>query len=73
VLAIRPGGPSEPGRKRRPVVLVAYPRGQSWNLCRGTAEERAKALANIARVPLPTADPVYGADGPLVEHWLRRA
>jgi uncharacterized protein YjlB len=55
------------------LVVGAYPRGQSWDLCRGRADERPQALANIARVPLPAADPVYGAEGPLVEHWLRRA
>jgi uncharacterized protein YjlB len=54
------------------LVVGAYPRGQSWDLCGGSAAERPEALANIARVPLPTADPVYGADGPLIEHWLRR-
>jgi uncharacterized protein YjlB len=26
-------------------------------------------LANIRAVPLPEADPVFGADGPLVERW----
>jgi uncharacterized protein YjlB len=55
------------------LVVGAYPRGQRWDLCRGAAEERPQVLDNIARVPLPAADPVYGADGPLVEHWLRRA
>jgi uncharacterized protein YjlB len=52
------------------LVVGAYPPGQRWDLCRGPAEERPRALANIARVPLPAADPVYGADGPLLEHWL---
>jgi uncharacterized protein YjlB len=54
------------------LVVGAYPRGQSWDLCRGRAEERPQVLDNIARVPLPAADPVYGADGPLVKHWLCR-
>jgi uncharacterized protein YjlB len=54
------------------LVVGAYPRGQSLDLCRGRADERPQALANIARVPLPDADPVYGADGPLIEHWLGR-
>ena len=54
------------------LVVGAYPRGQSWDLRRGLAEERPQVLDNIARVPLPAADPVYGADGPLVAHWLRR-
>jgi uncharacterized protein YjlB len=54
------------------LVVGAYPRGQRWDLCRGRPEERPQVLENIQRVPLPAADPVYGADGPLVEHWLRR-
>jgi uncharacterized protein YjlB len=54
------------------LVVGAYPRGQRWDLCRCRPEERPQALENIRRVPLPAADPVYGADGPLVEHWLRR-
>jgi uncharacterized protein YjlB len=29
-------------------------------------------LHDVARVPLPATDPMYGAEGPLVEHWLRR-
>ena len=24
---------------------------------------------NIARVPLPLSDPIYGSSGPLFEHW----
>lgn len=54
------------------LVVGAYPRGQSWDLRRGAPEDRPQVLDNIARVPLPAADPVYGADGPLVEHWLRQ-
>jgi uncharacterized protein YjlB len=54
------------------LVVGAYPRRQRFDLCRGRPEERPHALENIARVPLPAADPVYGADGPLVEHWLHR-
>jgi uncharacterized protein YjlB len=54
------------------LVVGAYPRGQRWDLCRGRPAERPWALENIQRVPLPAADPVYGADGPLVEQWLHR-
>ena len=54
------------------LVVGAYPRGQSWDLCRGAPEERPQVLDNIARVPLPAADPVYGTKGPLVDHWLCR-
>ena len=54
------------------LVVGAYPRGQRFDLCRGRPDERPQALQNIARVPLPRTDPVYGADGPLIDHWLRR-
>ena len=52
------------------LVVGAYPPGQDWDLCRGEAGERPQVLHNITRVPLPPADPVYGADGPLANHWM---
>jgi uncharacterized protein YjlB len=55
------------------LVVGAYPAGQSWDLCYGTPEERPQALRNIARVPVPSTDPLYGAAGPLIEQWLQRA
>jgi uncharacterized protein YjlB len=51
------------------VVIGAYPPSGEYNLCRGTKAERAKALALIAKVPLPATDPVYGPDGPLPNLW----
>jgi uncharacterized protein YjlB len=81
VLAVRAGdvvvipagvGHQNLGASADLLVVGAYPRGQNWDLCRGRADERPQALANIARVPLPATDPVYGADGPLIEHWVRR-
>ena len=51
------------------LVVGAYPLGQSWDLCRGTPDERPWAVVNIARVPLPTSDPIYGKQGPLTSHW----
>ena len=51
-------------------AVGAYPRGQQWDMCTGKAGERPQADANIARVPLPQADPVYGSSGPLMTHWL---
>ena len=67
--------PAGTGHKRldaSPDLLVvgAYPPGQTWDLCRGTAAERPAALANILRIPLPTMDPLYGKAGPLVVLWL---
>lgn len=51
------------------LVVGAYPKGQDWNLKTGEAGERPQADHNIQRVPLPEADPVYGAEGPLIMHW----
>ena len=53
------------------LVVGAYPGGARFDLCTGKSEERSRVLENIARVPLPPADPVYGAAGPLGEHWRK--
>lgn len=47
----------------------AYPPGQDWDMNYGKPGERPKADQNIARIPLPDTDPVYGSDGPLVKSW----
>jgi uncharacterized protein YjlB len=51
------------------LVVGAYPAGQRWDLCRGRPDERPQAMTNIAQVPLPEADPLYGSAGPLRAHW----
>lgn len=50
-------------------VVGAYPAGQTWDLCRGEADERPQVLENIRRVPLPQTDPVQGAGGALLNLW----
>jgi len=50
-------------------VVGAYPGGMRWDLRRGDPAELDEALANIAAVQLPAADPVSGRDGPLTEIW----
>lgn len=50
-------------------VVGAYPEGQDWDMRYGKADERPKADKNIAEVPLPKADPIYGEGGPLMELW----
>jgi uncharacterized protein YjlB len=42
------------------LVVGAYPRGQSADLCRGAAGERPAVLERIAAVPTPPQDPVLG-------------
>jgi uncharacterized protein YjlB len=51
-------------------VVGAYAGGREADMNHGKTEERTVADYNIAHVPLPRRDPVYGADGPLFEHWL---
>ena len=51
------------------LVVGAYPGGADYDMNTGKPGEREKALANIARVPLPDADPLFGPGGPLTEYW----
>jgi uncharacterized protein YjlB len=51
------------------LVVGAYPGGADWDVCRGEPAEHDAARANIARVPLPTADPVHGEPGALTTLW----
>jgi uncharacterized protein YjlB len=49
------------------LVIGAYPRGQSPDMCRADAANRDRALAAIAAVPLPASDPVTGGASPLLD------
>ena len=51
------------------LVVGAYPREQSPDMCSPGAHDHARALPRIAAVPLPAGDPVYGKSGPLLERW----
>ena len=51
------------------LVIGAYPQGQRPDLCRAEAVQHSRALAAIASVPLPAADPVTGGAGPLLDAW----
>jgi uncharacterized protein YjlB len=51
------------------LVIGAYPQGQRPDICRAEPAAHDSAVANIAAVPLPTADPVTGGAGPLLECW----
>ncbi|CAN5386775.1 hypothetical protein BH10PSE10_BH10PSE10_27920 [soil metagenome] len=54
-------------------VVGAYPPGPEMQITRPTPENHRKALVSIPKVALPATDPVYGAEGPLVDLWKRRA
>jgi uncharacterized protein YjlB len=51
------------------LVIGAYPNGMSWDMRHGDPAEHDEVVANIRAVPLPEADPVHGAEGPLIEAW----
>jgi uncharacterized protein YjlB len=51
------------------LVIGAYPRGQHPDMCRAEPAEHDRALANIAAVAFPEADPVTGRADPLLLCW----
>lgn len=50
-------------------VVGAYPPQQNVDMNYGKPGERPRVDENIARLALPTTDPVFGKTGPLLEHW----
>ncbi len=50
-------------------VVGAYPGGQKPDLLRAGEGNMEAARGRIEKVPLPDSDPVYGAQGPVMEHW----
>ena len=50
-------------------VVGAYPDGMHPDTCTPPFARAAAAAQRVAKVPLPACDPVYGARGPLFEHW----
>ncbi len=51
------------------LVVGAYPPSGQYDEFGASQQEHDRALAAIARVPPPKADPVYGRDGPLTWLW----
>ena len=54
-------------------VVGAYPPNQIPDLCDDKAtsnpDDRLQIIRNIQRVNLPSTDPVYGTDRPLLKYW----
>ena len=50
-------------------VVGAYPEGQVPDLCRGDAVDSVAARVRIAKVPVPSCDPLSGPSGPLPILW----
>jgi uncharacterized protein YjlB len=51
------------------LVVGGYPPEGEYDLCRGTAAERIRALGRIRHVPRAKTDPIFGATGPLTMIW----
>jgi len=51
--------------------IGAYPAGHDFDMNYGKAGERPATDHNIANVPLPATDPVFGKQGPLFQHWVK--
>jgi uncharacterized protein YjlB len=51
------------------LVIGAYPKGQRPDICQADAATHGKSAGNVARVALPTCDPVTGEAGPLLDCW----
>jgi len=57
------------GASRDLLVVGAYPEGRDPDRNTGTPDQSPLAAEEIRRVPMPSADPVYGQDGPLRKRW----
>ncbi|MGI8485055.1 MAG: hypothetical protein ACR2OU_12425 [Thermomicrobiales bacterium] len=51
------------------IAVGSYPPGQLWDVNTGEDDERARTEANIANLPLPVTDPLFGPNGPLMSAW----
>lgn len=49
------------------LVVGAYPKGESWDICRSAPDQAT--LERMKHVAFPVSDPVHGAGGPLPQHW----
>jgi uncharacterized protein YjlB len=70
-VVVIPAGVAHKSEGASPDLLVvgAYPGGHGPDLRVPGAGERERALANIAAVPLPASDPVWGQSGALLDRW----
>jgi uncharacterized protein YjlB len=53
------------------LVVGAYPAGGDYDEPRPDEVDHDDAVASIAKVKRPRKDPVYGADGPMVDLWKK--
>jgi uncharacterized protein YjlB len=68
-VALLPAGTGHCKLEASPDFLVvgAYPKGETWDICRSAPD--AATRARMRTVRFPVSDPVSGKGGPLTEHW----
>lgn len=52
-------------------IVGAYPDGRDYNTRVEHDGKREQAIREIAEVPIPDTDPVFGAGGVLLQHWSK--
>ena len=52
-------------------VVGAYPEGRDWDVLKGEPGERPRADENLASLPIPKSDPVFGIDSGLIKEWTK--
>jgi uncharacterized protein YjlB len=57
------------GKENDVTCVGGYPGGMDYDMNYGKAGEKSKAFRNIASVPLPKTDPVFGKQGGVPEIW----
>jgi len=50
-------------------IVGAYPDGMDYNTRNENDGKHDSSIQEIAEVPIPRTDPVYGDNGPLLEYW----
>jgi uncharacterized protein YjlB len=53
------------------LVIGSYPKGQRPDICRAETGAHDISAANVARVALPSSDPVTGRADPLIDCWRK--
>jgi uncharacterized protein YjlB len=57
------------GKENDVTCIGAYPDGRDYDMNYGKPGERPKSDHNIASLPLPGTDPVFGKKGALLQLW----
>ncbi|MCW3087455.1 MAG: cupin protein [Sediminibacterium sp.] len=57
------------GKEEDALCIGGYPEGKDFDMNYGNPGERPQTDLNIAGVPIPSTDPVFGMDSGLVELW----